>query len=720
VTEGTTPISFAGSQLDDTRHVCALFNSEDGGYRLLLPFIEDGFERGAKAIHVVNLQQHDRQARFLRRCMNDLISLCALPEVVRSAPRLALTNQSQDTRAALRHMLGDDASRWPSRLRGRLAGTDLSILTMRLGVQCHIGVLIAASERSDFAEDTETLLLNVGTNQAVIALQGARLLGEQTRLARTLNHRVAQRTSELAQVNDALKAEIAERRCTEEALRASERQSRSVIDGIPGFVAILAPDGAVQAVNRQIVEFTGKELEELRPWGSNGMVHVADLALVAEVFTRSIAAGVAYDIEQRLRRFDGAYRWFQNRGIPAHDASGRITHWYVLLTDIEDRKRTEEELRRSEAFLVEAQRLSSTGSFSWHLDTDEIAFSDQLYRIFEFEKQLPVTFEEIGTRVHPEDVPLLAETIALARAADLNLDLDYDFRLLMPDRKVKYLRMVARAIQHQGGRVEYLGTIQDVTERRLSEDALETVRSELARVTRTMSLGVLTASIAHEVNQPLSGIITNANTCLRMLAANPPNLDGALETARRTIRDGNRASDVIARLRALFRKREVVTEAIDLNEATREVIALSSQDLQRRGISLQTDLDANLPAVVGDRVQLQQVILNLLLNASDALKAVDDRPRHIFVQTTCDDDGAARLTVRDSGVGVVTESLNKLFDAFYTTKADGMGIGLSVSRSIIESHHGRLWCEPNSGPGAMFAFSLPVIRGETQDRAHLP
>jgi signal transduction histidine kinase len=207
---------------------------------------------------------------------------------------------------------------------------------------------------------------------------------------------------------------------------------------------------------------------------------------------------------------------------------------------------------------------------------------------------------------------------------------------------------------------EFLGAVMDITDRRLSEQALDRVRSELAHVTRTMSRGILTASITHEVNQPLAGIITNASTCLRMLAATSPNVEGALETARRTIRDGNRASEGVARL------------------------------------------------VSGDRVQLQQVILNLLLNASDAMRTVDDRPKEIVIRTARDEDGAARLTVRDFGVGVVAEAVNKLFDAFYTTKADRMGIGLSVSRSIIESHHGRLWCEPSDGPGATFAFCLPV------------
>jgi signal transduction histidine kinase len=217
----------------------------------------------------------------------------------------------------------------------------------------------------------------------------------------------------------------------------------------------------------------------------------------------------------------------------------------------------------------------------------------------------------------------------------------------------------------------------------------------------------LTASIAHEVSQPLSGIVTNASTCLRMLAADPPDVDGARETARRTIRDGNRASDVIARVRALFTNKESATESVDLTEATREVIALSLTELQQNRASLQSELAHDLPAVTGDRVQLQQVILNLLRNACEAMVDVHDRPRQLLIKTEREDGDRVRVSVRDAGVGVDPQNMDKLLDAFYTTKTDGMGIGLSVSRSIIESHHGRLWAEPNDGPGATFSFSIP-------------
>ena len=364
-----------------------------------------------------------------------------------------------------------------------------------------------------------------------------------------------------------------------------------------------------------------------------------------------------------------------------------------------------EELRRSEAFLAEAQRLSLTGSFYWRVPADEITWSEQLYRIFGFDQGVPVTPELIGSRVHPEDIPLLHDIIERARGD--GTDFECEYRLQMPDGSVRYLHMVARGTRDVDGRLEYIGAVQDVTAWRLSEQALGKARSELAHVARATALSALTASIAHEVNQPLSGIITNASTCLRMLAADPPDVEGARETARRTIRDGNRASDVIARVRALFTKKEPAIEAVDLNEVTREVMALSLSDLQRNRIVLRSELAKDLPAITGDRIQLQQVILNLLRNASDAMADVHDRQRQLLVRTEREDGDRVRVSVRDAGVGVDPQNVDKLLGAFYTTKTDGMGIGLSISRSIIERHHGRLWAEANDGPGATFSFSLP-------------
>lgn len=386
------------------------------------------------------------------------------------------------------------------------------------------------------------------------------------------------------------------------------------------------------------------------------------------------------------------------------DLIAQVTHIASIAIE---RALSEAALKRSEAFLAEAQHLSRVGSFAWRMATNEITWSEQLYRIFEFDPHVKVTLELIGTRVHPEDLTLFRDMIE--RASSSASDFRYEHRLLMPDHAIKYLHLTAHGARNEDGELEYIGAVQDVTHWRLSEEALGKARADLAHITRAMSLGALTASIAHEVNQPLSGIITNASTCLRMLDADPPNIDGARETVRRTIRDGHRASDVITRLRALFSRKDMATELVDLNEATREVITLALSELQRNRIIVKRALADELPIVAGDRVQLQQVILNLLRNASDAMSSVDDRPRQLLIRTEPDADGGVRLSVQDAGVGFEPESINKLFDSFYTTKSDGMGIGLSVSRSIIENHQGRLWATSNDGPGATFSFSIPCL-----------
>ena len=369
--------------------------------------------------------------------------------------------------------------------------------------------------------------------------------------------------------------------------------------------------------------------------------------------------------------------------------------------------KVQEQLRRSEAFLAEAQRLTLTGSFAWHPDTDEVTGSAELYRIFGFDPNGKLTTEMISSRVHPEDVNLLTKMrMAHQTCAGLE-DFDCEYRLLMPDQSIKYLHVIAHACPRGHDQIEYIAAVQDVTERHMSEEALAGAREELAKVSSAMSLGVLTASIAHEVNQPLTGIVTNASTCLRMLDADPPNVDGARETVRRVLRDGNRAAELIARLRALFSKMPPATTSLDLNEAIEEVIALSSIELQRGRAVLRTEFADALPPVRGDRIQLQQVLSNLLRNAIDAMSDVADRPRQLVIRTAPGADDRVTASVQDSGVGLNPAKTDRLFQPFHTTKPSGMGIGLSVSRSIIENHGGCLWATPNDGPGATFSFSIP-------------
>ena len=515
-----------------------------------------------------------------------------------------------------------------------------------------------------------------------------------------------------------LLTDVDERKRAEEGLRESEHESRLIVDTIPGLVAMLTPAGEIDSVNHQVLEYLGQPLEGVREWGTNGMVHGDDLPRVAAVFGESLASGTPYDFEARIRRFDGLYRWFQVRGLPLRDTNGRISRWYVLLTDIDGRKRAEDAIRASERNLKLI--IDTIPALAWSARPDgSVEFFNQHFLDF-----IGLSAEQAGgwgwmSAVHPDDSTALTATWQRIMAAEAPGEMEA--RLRRHDGTYRWFLFRANPLRSESGAiVTWYGVNTDIEDRKRADEAVSTARAELARVMRVTALSALTASIAHEVNQPLSGIITNAGTCLRMLKASPPDIEGARETARRTIRDGNRVSDVIARLRSLFTKKEFVLEVLDLNEAAREVVALSTRELQRNQIVMKTNLADDLPMINGDRIQLQQVIVNLLRNASDAMADVHDRPRHLEIKTARDIGDRVRMTVRDVGTGLPTPITDSMFDAFYTTKAGGMGIGLFVSRSIVERHHGRLWAQSNDGPGATFSFSIPVVAENALSAADSP
>jgi PAS domain S-box-containing protein len=815
------------------------------------------------------------ELKYLRRGMSDLVSVLALPavwsgqepreivtsfhdvlmailnldllytsaridaneepvEILRTAQRYAATHNADTIFQALNEQFGDEPHKWPEELRSRLGGQETSLLSLRLGIDGDIGIILAGSVRTDFPSQTERLLLGVAANQAAVGLQQARLLSEQKRIAIRLEQRVADRTASLAAANENLRKEINDRMRAECALRASEINLRQIIDSISGLVCTISPAGKTELVNRPVMDYFGKTFEQLTNWtlSDSDTVHPEDLPRVIAEFTRSITTGKPFDTELRLLRFDGVYRWFHSSGRPVQDTEGRITSWYFLITDIDDRKCAEEALRTSERNLhltintipalawsarpdgsaesfnrhyldyvglsqeqaqdwgwteavhpddrgglvdawqlmmktdqggeCEARLRRFDGHYRWFLfrtnplrddfgrtvkwygtnvDIEDRKRSEEALRESEQRFRLIVdgisglvaimsprgeletvnnqvltyfgkTTEELNgwstsNAVHPDDIQgVLA---AWTRSVETATVYDIDHRLLRADGEYRWFHARGLPLCDAEGRViRWYVLLTDIHDRKQAEDALTKARAQLAHVASVTSLGAMTASIAHEVNQPLAGIVTNASTCLRMLDSRPPNIEGARETARRTIRDGNRASEVVTRLRTLFKRREVAAESMDLNDAAREVIALSMGELQSKRILVGQDFDENLPLVMGDRIQIQQVILNLLRNASDAMCHVDDRPRHLLIRTESDSGNNVQLTVRDMGVGFHPDSANRLFDSFYTTKQDGMGIGLSVSRSIIEAHHGRLWASANDGPGSTFAFSIPL------------
>ncbi|HEY6831552.1 MAG TPA: PAS domain S-box protein, partial [Pseudolabrys sp.] len=365
----------------------------------------------------------------------------------------------------------------------------------------------------------------------------------------------------------------------QEALRESERSSRSAIDGIAGLVAIMAPNGEVETVNRQCLEYFGRSLEWLKNWGTNDAVHPEDLPRVVEMFTAAMASEIPYHIEQRLRRFDGEYRWFDNRGVPIRDDSGRVARWYVLITDIEDRTR------------------------------------------------------------------------ALAR--------------------------------------------------------LEQMQSDFAHMNRVSVMGELVASLSHEIAQPIASVRIYARAAQNFLDMQPPDLGEVREALAGVVGNADRAGDIIGRIREQIKKAPPRKERFDLNAAINEVIVLGRSAIIKNRVWAQTRLSEGLFPVHGDRIQLQQVVLNLVLNAVEAMGSVEAGPRELLISTKQDRTGLL-VAVRDSGPGIDPSHLERVFDTFYTTKSSGMGMGLSICRSIIDAHGGRLWAEANESRGAIFQFSLPT------------
>ena len=392
---------------------------------------------------------------------------------------------------------------------------------------------------------------------------------------------------------------------------------------------------------------------------------------------------------------------------PDQDLLNMMTTIGSQIGQFTERKRAEEALRASEASLAEGEQISHTGTWRWHVSTGEVRGSAEHGRIFGFDPAAGQrSHRQYRERVHPDDRPAIEHL--LNRAVRDKSAFQHEYRIVLPDGVVKHVQSIGHPDTDASGDLEFVGTIMDVTERKRAEEALQNAQSELARVARVLTLGELTASIAHEVNQPLAAIVTNGEACVRLLAGDPPDLEETRQAVAAMIRDGYRASDVIRRIRALVQHTPPQPAWLDVNALILEVLALVRSDVQRHGVVLQTQLATDLPPVRGDRIQVQQVVLNLLVNALDALRGVPEGVRALQVSAGTAASQGVLVAVRDTGIGLAAASLARLFDAFYTTKAEGMGLGLAISRTIIEAHGGQLWATPNAGPGATFQFTLPA------------
>jgi len=497
-------------------------------------------------------------------------------------------------------------------------------------------------------------------------------------------------------------------------LRCQEKKLRDVVETIPTFAWTALPDGAVDFVNRHWQEYTGLSAERTVGSGWQAAIHPADLRRSVERWRASVAFGQPFEHEVRFRRAaDGEYRWFLSKCVPLRDSGGKIVKWYGISTDIEDRKRAEESLRSSEAYLVEAQSLTQNGSCAIDGTSHETVYwSDEMFRLFGFDPQqgLPM-FDQWVQRIHPED----REKVRLANERTFvnKVNCDVEFRIVKPDGTVKHIHGIGHPVlSATGDLVQVLGTMVDVTERKRAEEAREKFRqleADLAHTNRVSTLGEMAASLAHEIKQPIAAAITSANSCMEWLEHEPPNLDRARAAAARIDKYGNRAAEIIDRIRSFYKKSAPQRELVDVNGIIQEMLTLLKCEADQYSVAMRTDLAAEQPKMTADRVQLQQVFMNLILNAIEAMK---DSGGELTVKSQLQ-DGQLQFSVSDTGVGLPSEKMDQIFSAFFTTKPQGSGMGLAISRSIVESHGGRLWGAANGGRGATFHFTLPTQKTES-------
>jgi PAS domain S-box-containing protein len=499
--------------------------------------------------------------------------------------------------------------------------------------------------------------------------------------------------------------------------KRAEDRTRLIIDTVPAQLWTESAEGVVDFVNRRWIDYTGMTLEQAVGSGWNRMVHPDDIEHVLSKWRILVSEGKPREIESRLRRSDGEYRWFLSRCYPLVDHAGHILGWYGSDTDIHDRKVAEETLRRSEGYLAEAQRLSHTGSWASKPASGENTYwSEECYRLMGFDPHGGQPgFETVLQRYHPDDQARVREALETAEREKTGFELDY--RIIHPDGEIRDIHVIGHPVLSPSGDfVEFFGTVMDTTERKQAEEERERLRqaqADLAHVNRVTTMGELTASVAHEVNQPIAAAVTNANTCLRWLARDQPNVEEARAAALRIVNDGTRAAEIIKRIRLLFKKGISEREMVDINQVVEELVVLLRGEAVRYSILVQTELEADTPRVMADRVQLQQVLMNLMINGIDAMKNVAGT-RELAIKSHLAESGQVLVSVNDTGMGLPAQQSDKVFEAFFTTKPNGMGMGLSISRSIVESHGGRLWAADNSPRGASFCFTLPANAETTE------
>jgi PAS domain S-box-containing protein len=512
--------------------------------------------------------------------------------------------------------------------------------------------------------------------------------------------------------------DVDERERAEEALRATEADLRSILDNVPGMIATADSHGRLDYANKRDLDYFRVEMSDLTGHSFIDVIHPEEREATMTAWLHAVQTGEPTDFHHRFRRHDGVYRWFHSRVEPTIDRHGKVVRWYGLFTDVDERQHAEEALRSTERQL--RLLIDAIPALVWcatpngepsYLNKRMIDFTGIALNSFENSQGGSPGSLARRAIVHPDELAELERF--WSHSVQTGATLRMRHRLRRVDGVYRWVELRAEPLRNDDGDiVQWYGVFVDIEDETRMQDQLRAAQAKLSRASQAASLAELSASIAHEVNQPLAAVIANSHACQRWLSTEPPNLQRARVTVERIIRDANGTADVVSRIRALFKQNVSTRDAVNLNEVITEVCKLIGDDVARKNITIEVDLEPNLPSALVDRVQMQQVLVNLTRNGIDAMESSTESPRSLLIRSRRDGMSEIMIEVRDRGSGV--EDIERIFEPFFTTKKNGMGMGLAICRSIIEAHDGQLRATPNEPRGTRLTFTLPAHPSEPQ------